>query len=151
MSLTLAGLTVVHVLAAGAWLGAMLYSLLVLQPRASQYFARAEELERFVVAVSAGARWKVLGVAAAVGLSGAAIAALEWRGSLFTVLVALKVALLVPILLVFGYASWRLWPARLLASREEIPTYQRAFRRVGLGLIALVGAECVLGVLARFA
>jgi uncharacterized membrane protein len=147
------GATAVHVLAAAAWLGAMLYSLFVLQPRAAAYFARPDDFERFVAAVSAGARWKVLGVAAAVGLSGATIAALGWRGapSALALLVALKVALLVPILLIFGYASWRLWPARVMASRAEIPAYQAAFRRVGWSLILLVGAESVLGVLARYA
>ena len=148
-----AGLTAVHVLAAAAWLGAMLYSLFVMQPRAGRYVASAEQFERFVTAVSAGARWKVLGVAATVALSGAAAAALTWRGppSPFGLLVALKVALLVPILSIFAYASWMLWPARVMAGRAEIPRYQRAFRLVGWSLIALVSLECVLGVLTRLA
>ena len=43
-----------------AWLGAMVYSLFVLHPQAHRYFRTETEFEAFIVAVSGGARWKVL-------------------------------------------------------------------------------------------
>jgi putative copper export protein len=142
----------IHVLATSAWFGAMLYSLVVLQPRATLYFDRPEEFENFITAVSDGARWKVLAVAGLSALSGVAIALVTWpeeNSTAWILLGALKVALLLLALAVFGYASWRLWPARVLATREEIPGFQVAFRRVGWAMLTLIGSAAVLGVAMR--
>jgi hypothetical protein len=68
----------IHVLATSAWFGAMLYRLVVLQPRAMLYFDRPEEFENFIAVVSDGARWKVLAVAGLSALSGVGIAVVTW-------------------------------------------------------------------------
>lgn len=45
---------------------------------------------------------------------------------------------------VFGWVSWRLWPARIFALPEEIAGWQRRFEAVGRNLLGLVTAEFVL-------
>jgi hypothetical protein len=50
---------------------------------------------------------------------------------------------------VFCFTSWRLWPARVMASAAEIPKFQRAFRLVAMTLLILVGASMVLGVIGK--
>lgn len=142
----------VHALAGAAWLGAMIYSLFVLQPKAAAFFKSPEDFEEFVAHVANGARWKVLAAFALIAASGAALAALRWRtpvSPLWVAAVAAKTALLLVALAVFVYASWRLWPARIFAAGDEVPRFRRAFARVGLAMIALIGTAFALGVLAR--
>lgn len=146
-----AGLTILHVLAGAVLLGAMLYSLTVVQPRARAYFTRPEEFEEFTAFVSRGARWRVVAALAIIGLSGAAVATTVGRVSTaWTVLFASKGCAFVLIYFLFVHVSWRLWPARVFAAREEIPLLQQAFRRVGAAMILLVGLSLVAGVLMRF-
>jgi putative copper export protein len=141
-----------HPLAGAAWLGSMFYSLTVLQPRAKAFFATDAEFEELITAISAGARWKVLGAFTFVGLSGVALFALLWRADpepAWLVVMGCKVALFLAALAVFGHVSWRLWPRRVMASPAEVPALQRRFTRVGFTMITLVGTSMVLGVLAR--
>src|SRR5574339_645930 len=63
-------LAVAHVLAGAAWFGAMFYSLTVLHPRARSFFGNPRQLEDFLAHLAAGARWKVLGGAAFIALTG---------------------------------------------------------------------------------
>ena len=142
----------VHALAGAAWFGAMIYSLLVLQPKAAAFFTKPSDFEAFAAHVAHGARWKVLAAFALVAVTGLALIALRWRtpaSPLWVAAMIAKAALLLTALAVFGYASWRLWPARVFAADEEVPGFQRAFRRVGIAMIALIGAAFTLGVLAR--
>lgn len=141
-----------HVLAAAAWFGAMFYSYAVLHPRAARFFGGPEALEPFIVSVSAGARWKVLGGVLLLALSGLGLALR--RGSLgpaggWLALIAAKGALLVVTTLLFGVVSWRLWPERLMAAPREIAAHQRRFRRVAEAMLLLVGLNIVLGVAAH--
>ena len=139
-------LTTVHAGTAAVWLGAMLYSLLVVQPRA---MAALKDPEALSVALAAGARWKVISVCAVLAASGAGLIAVEDDATTaWSVLVALKVVLLAGALLLFSYVSWRLWPARLFALLAELPAYRRRFRRVAYALTAMVGVAFVLGTVA---
>jgi putative copper export protein len=145
-------LTVLHSLAGAAWFGAMFYSAMVLQPRAQAYFQRPESFEQFISAISSGARWKVLTAFAMVGASGIVMALLEVqrpRSPLWSMLVAGKLVLYLIALAVFIYTSWRLWPARILASAEEVPIIQRRFRRIGQIMLCLIGLSFVLGLVAH--
>jgi hypothetical protein len=144
-------LAIVHGLAGAAWFGAMVYSLTVLQPRATRYFDRPERFEDFITAVSAGARYPVLAAFALVGCSGLGLLLTDWKmtSTLWIVLIAAKGCLFLAALTLFVYTSWRLWPARVLALREEIPALQRTFRRVGWTMITLVGLNLVLGIVAH--
>lgn len=142
---------VLHVLSGAAWLGAMAYSFFILHPRARAYFADLAAFESFMVAVSHGARWKVLGALGLLGLSGGVLLGARARQPLSAVWLALmgvKLALLLAASALFVYVSWRLWPARLFVSAEEIPHFQQAFRRAAVLMMALAASAMVLGVLA---
>ena len=155
-SLLHAALAVVHTGAAAAWLGAMLYSLLVLQPRAASFFRDAEDLEDFTIVLAAGARPKVLALVAALAVSGAGLTVLELTADdapegPWLALVAAKGAALVVAVALFAYVSWRLWPARARAhalQSPELPALQRPFRLVAVALTGVVAAALVLGAVA---
>jgi hypothetical protein len=144
-------LAAVHALTGAAWLGAMIYSLTVLQPRAIRFFDGPERFEEFITVVSHGARRKVLAVFAITAVTGLGLVLLRPGpvSAVWVVLVVLKTVLLVASLVLFVYVSWRMWPARVLALPEEIPGLQRQFRRAGLTMIALVGLNFLLGILAQ--
>lgn len=142
-------LSMTHVLVAAAWFGAMFYSLTVLHPRAALIFKKNEDFEAFITTLSDGARWKVLGACFLIAVSGIGLAIINWRSpvpSIWLVLVGLKFALFLVALAFFSYTSWQLWPARVFAATEDIPTFQRKFRLIGWSLIVLVGVNIALGV-----
>ena len=136
----------VHLLAAAVWLGAMAYSLAVVQPRSQRFIEDERRREAFAVELAAGARRPVLGVIALLAGSGAALVALEAApGSGWWLIVGAKVALLAAAAALFWHVSWRLWPRRLFATPEELPALRGRFRGVAWALLALVGLEIVLG------
>ena len=139
-------LTTVHAGTAAVWLGAMLYSLLVVQPRA---VAELEDPEPLFVALAAGARWKVIAMCAVLAASGAGLIAIEDDASgAWAVLVGVKTALLIAALALFAHVSWRMWPARLFALPGDVPAHRRRFRAVALTLTGLVTAAFALGTVA---
>ena len=146
----------VHVGATAVWLGAMVYSLLVVQPRLTAFFADAREREDFATVLAAGARWKLLGLAVALALSGAGLAALEVAeeespSNAWIALVVAKAALLAAAVALLVYVSWRLWPARLLAHMSgspELRRIQHRFRVIGVTLTVLITGGLLAGVLA---
>jgi uncharacterized membrane protein len=73
-----AALLGVHVLGGGVWVGAMVFSIFILQPRAEQFFRREADLEDFIFSVVHGARWKVFSGIVAILLSGIGLAV--WPG-----------------------------------------------------------------------
>jgi hypothetical protein len=135
-------LVLVHVGVAAGWLGAMAYSLLVVQPRAERY--AGDDYEQFAAVLAAGARWPVVAMMAALALSGAGLVVVADQ-ALWVVVV--KSALLAVSVALFWYVSWRLWPRRLFALPSELPAIRRRFRLVAYGLLATVGLSFVLGVL----
>jgi uncharacterized membrane protein len=149
-------LALVHVVVAAAWLGGMLYSLVVVQPRLKTFFQDAGEREDFATVLASGARWKVLGLAAALVLSGAGMTAIELNeadspSGAWIALVVAKALLLAAAVALFAYVSWRLWPRRLLANLSgspELQEIQARFRVISLTLTALVAAGLVAGVIA---
>jgi putative copper export protein len=139
-----------HVLAGAAWFGAMLYSLMVLHPRARSFFRSPGQFEEFIAYLAAGARWKVLGGAAFIALTGVGLLLLPAAGETSTAwyaCIAAKVVLFVLAVGLFCFASWKLWPDRVFASPVEIPKYQRRFRIIAFTLLILVGVSTALGVL----
>lgn len=149
MNLSYAAILTAHVLAAAAWFGAMFYSFSVLHPRAKVYFRDVGRFEDFIAFIAAGARYKVLGGAAFIAVSG--IVLLLYRedaATLWWLIMAGKTVLLSIALFIFAYASWWLWPERLFASAEEIPGLQRKFATVAVSLIVIVTLCFALSVLA---
>jgi hypothetical protein len=138
-----------HLLLGAGWFGAMAYSLFVLQPKAARYFATDDaEHETFLTTLADGARWKVVGLLAAVAGTGAGLAALAGhRSGWWWALLAAKVGLLAAAGAGFWLVSWRYWPARVFALPAELPGIRRRFRRVALGLLGCAAAASVLGAL----
>jgi hypothetical protein len=94
-------LVVVHVGVTAAWLGAMVYSIAVVQPKLAEFFVDPAEREDFATVLASGARWKVLTLAALLTLSGAGLTWIELTeadspSSAWTALVAAKSACLRP-------------------------------------------------------
>src|SRR3954471_21741298 len=117
-------LLLAHLSAAATWLGGMVYSLAIVQPRARRVLASADRYEGLAVAVGAGARRGVLALIGLLAASGAGLVAVEIAGArdpgaLWAVLVAVKAVLLMAATTVFAHVSWRLWPARLFALPAE--------------------------------
>jgi hypothetical protein len=145
-------LMLAHAGIAAIWLGAMVYSLLVVQPRAERFLGDPRRYEEFAATLAAGARWKVLGVMAALGLTGAGLVWLVVTGepapsAWWIILVVAKSALLAASVVLFWFVSWRLWPRRLFALPDELPAIRRRFRLVAVALTATVAANFALGVL----
>jgi len=142
-------LGVAHVLAGSAWFGAMLYSLLVLHPRARLFFGNPRQFEDFISYIAAGARWKVLGGAAFIGLTGLGLvlcAPVKQTSSAQWAILITKITLFAAAISLFCFTSRVLWPARTLASSEEIPGFQQKFRVIAVMLLVLVGLSAALGV-----
>lgn len=136
----------IHVLGGGVWIGAMVFSVFVLHPRAERFFQRASEFEDFIFHVVHGARWKVLAGIAAIAGSGAALTVT--RGPLSTLL-ALKLALFAVSLGLFVYVSWVLWPRRVFAREDELAAVRRRFWWVGVAMITSNALNMGLGILSR--
>ncbi len=146
-------LSILHALAGAVWLGAMVYSLFLLQPKAKAYFGNDADFERFITAASSGARWKVLGGLVVIGLSGIVLAMLIMPASVgagWWSILGAKALLFVVAVGLFVHVSWRLWPARLFADATEVQRYQRSFRRAGMSMAAIATASIALGIAARF-
>jgi hypothetical protein len=142
-------LALIHTGIGAVWLGSMVYSLGVVQPRIGRLFdspARAEDVYR---ELAAGNRWRVVAMIVFLGLSGAALAFSGGdRSTTWWALVAAKAALLLAAAALFWWVSWRGWPARVFALPAELPGLQSRFRRVALLMTGLVGLAFTLGVLA---
>jgi len=142
----------VHLGAAVAWLGAMGYSLFVVQPRIRRFLpdpARAEELYR---ELGAGNRWPVIGLIVVLGVSGLALVFLhDGQSNGWWLAIAAKALLLVLASALFWWVSWRAWPRRVFALPAELPAEQARFRRVALTMTTFVAAAFFLGILAAHA
>jgi hypothetical protein len=146
-------LGLIHTGIGAVWLGSMVYSLGVAQPRIGRLFgdpAKAEEVYR---ELAAGNRWRVVAMIAFLGLSGAALLLSDGDGgsdrtATWWALIAAKVGLLIAAAGGFWWVSWRGWPARVFALPAELPALQSRFRRVAIGMTALVAAAFALGVVA---
>jgi hypothetical protein len=137
-----------HVGVAALWLGSMAYSLFVVQPRVARLLrdpGRAEEIYR---ELGAGNRWRVIGLIAALWVTGILLVIVH-KGSVGTLwwsAVAAKALLLGAASALFWWVSWRGWPRRVFALPAEVPAEQARFRRVALWMLALAGVAFVLGV-----
>ncbi len=143
----------VHVLGGGVWIGAMVFSIFVLHPRAEIYFKRVTreaDFEDFIFTVVHGARWKVFSGIVAILLSGAALAV--WPGhhvngdALWRSLFALKLLLFATSAGCFVYVSWTLWPRRTFATAAELPAIKTRFTRVGVLMIVTNALNMALGI-----
>jgi hypothetical protein len=131
------------------WLGSMTYSLFVVQPRVARVLTDPVKAEDVYRELGAGNRWRVIGLIAVLAASGIGLLFVHGGHSgTWWLVIAFKAALLVAASALFWWVSWRGWPLRVFALPAEIPGVQARFRRVALGMVALVGCAFVLGVAA---
>lgn len=150
---TEAALLGVHVLGGGVWVGAMVFSIFVLHPRAEQFFERDAEFEDFMFTVVHGARWKVFSGVVAILLSGVGLAlwpthAIAHDGVWLTLFVA-KLSLFCVAAGSFVYVSWILWPKRTFATAAELPAIKAHFIAVGVLMVVANALNMGLGIAAH--
>jgi hypothetical protein len=128
---------VVHLTIAAIWLGSMVYSLVVVQPRVERFFPDAERREEFLLILANGNRRPVVALIAALLLTDVAVLVVRPE-----VRLGYGVALLLYVLAgaLFVHVSWRHWPARVFALAEELPGFQHRLRRLAWAMTGLVGA-----------
>lgn len=144
-------LMLLHVLAGAAWFGSMFYSIFVLQPRLCRYFDQPADRERFLLALSHGARWHMVAAITLVALSGLGLLLVprERMSDTWLILIGMKTGLLIGSTVLFWRISWYWWPARLFALDAELPTFQWRFRIGAVAMLVLVGLNATFGVVAR--
>lgn len=136
-----------HVVAGAIWLGSMVYSLFVVQPRTASFFAADDDArEGFLTLLAGGNRWPVFGIIAALATTGLALLALDPPSDAGFALQMVKGIALIAATIVFVYVSWRMWPRRVFALPAERPAHRRALRRAAYSLLALVGLAFALGI-----
>lgn len=143
-----------HLLLGAVWLGAMAYSIGVVQPKLLAFHGDPVSAENVATYVAAGARWKVVGVIGALAASGAVLVAVAISDGLpsdwWWLVVCAKLVLLGAASVIFWRVSWHMWPRRVFAQASEVAAHQAAFRRAGYSLIVLVASASVLGVALRW-
>jgi hypothetical protein len=139
-------LAIVHAGLAAAWVGGMAYSLLVVQPKLKRYFGADEEArEALTTVIASGNRWKVVGLIAAIALTGVALLVLE---SEHWWIHAVKGVLLLGASGIFWYVSWRHWPRRVFATAAEQSVLRRQLVVLAGTMLGLTGTAFALGVAA---
>lgn len=142
-------LVVAHAGLAAVWLGSMLYSLVVVQPRAARFLSTDDDaLEEFLTVLGAGNRRPVVAIVAGLFATLAAVTLLEPPSTAQAVLFAAEAITLVAAAAVFVRVSWRLWPRRVFALPEERPAHRAALHRHAMTMVALVGTAFALAVAA---
>jgi Flp pilus assembly protein TadB len=137
---------IIHAGLAAAWVGGMAYSLFVVQPKLKKYFGPDREgRETLTAVIASGNRWKVVGLIAAIAVTGLVLLLLDqdhWW------IHALKAVLLLGASGIFWYVSWRHWPRRVFATAAEVPALQRRLVVLAGSMLGLTGLAFALGVLA---
>lgn len=124
------------------WLGSMVYSLVVVQPRVARFFRDDEQREEFLVVLANGNRWPVVALVVGLLLSGGGVA-IAGSGPVavgFTLAVGLDLVAAG----IFVDVSWRHWPARIFALPEEIPGFRRRLTARAATMTVLVGVSYVV-------
>lgn len=139
----IAAVQVCHLVLAAIWMGSMIYSLIVVQPKVAAFFTDDEEREVFLAALANGNRWRVVALAGALTDSGAVVVA---GADSTPVRVGYSAALILYLaaVAVFIDVSWRHWPARVFALAHERAGFRKALKRRAWTMAALVGTGFVV-------
>lgn len=144
-------LEAMHTAALASWFGCMVYSVMFVQKHPMR--AREPRIwENFVTEMVHGVRWIVMGTMAVIFPTWIALivlhAASQGADALWLSLVVAKSLVLIGVVLLFTYLSYHLWPLRIFALPEEIPSLDKRFMGASQGLVMTLGGALVLGVVA---
>lgn len=144
-------LEAVHTAALASWFGCMCYSVMFVQKHPMR--AREPRIwENFVTEMVHGVRWVVMGTMAVIFPTWVALIVLHTAShgadALWLSLVIAKSLFLIGVVLLFAYVSYHLWPLRIFALPEEIPSLDRRFMGASQGQLVTLGGALVLGVVA---
>jgi hypothetical protein len=131
-------LEMAYLVLAALWLGSMVYSLAVVQPRIVRFFADDNEREMFLLMLAHGNRWPVVALITALAVSAGAVIASATGAVAVGYVVALAFDAVAAI--IFVNVSWRHWPARIFAMPGELPGYRRRLSVQARAMTVLVGA-----------
>ncbi|TDE02442.1 hypothetical protein [Jiangella asiatica] len=144
-----AAVAVAHVGLAAAWLGSMLYGLLIVQPRLARLLSADDELlEELLTRLGAGNRRPVLAIIVGLLVTAPLLAVAVDADGAQVALLAADGALVLAAGGTFARVSWRLWPRRVFALPSERPAHRAALRRHALFMVALVGGAFTAAVTA---
>jgi putative copper export protein len=127
---------IIHLTIAAVWLGSMIYSLVVVQPRVDRFFPDLERREEFLQTLANGNRRPVVALIGGLLLTDLAILVARPEARIGYG-IALPLYLLAGSL--FAHVSWRHWPARVFALPQELVIFQLRLRRLAWSILALVG------------
>jgi Flp pilus assembly protein TadB len=120
--------------------------LFVVQPKLKKYFGPDQEnREGLTTVIASGNRWKVVGLIAAIAVSGLVLVLID---SEHWWIHAVKGFLLLGASAIFWYVSWRHWPGRVFATSAELPALQRRLVVLATTMLGLTGLAFALGVAA---
>jgi hypothetical protein len=128
---------IAHLTIAAVWLGSMVYSLAVVQPKVARFFDDIQRREEFITTLAQGNRWRVVGLIVALIATAAATIVTTSRAAIGY---AVVIGLYAVASAIFVYISWRHWPARVFARPEDLPWLHRQFRFLARTMLALVAA-----------
>jgi uncharacterized membrane protein len=143
-------LAAIHMLSAAAWLGALVYRVFFVDRKATKFFQRESEYERYSLDLAHGMRYVVMAALIACGLSGFVMAGLRWNASesWLSIMVAKTVLWMIASAL-FAYISWVFWPRRVFADASEWPGLRRQGLLLSLVMIGIAALGMVLGQIAQ--
>jgi hypothetical protein len=139
---TMVTVQLVYLVLTTLWLGSMVYSLALVQPKIARFFRDDEQREEFSVVLANGNRWPVVALIVGLLLSGGGVA-FAGSGAVsvgYTVAVGLDLVAAG----IFVDVSWRHWPARVFALSEEIPGFRRRLTVRATTMTVLVGVSYVV-------
>ncbi|MDX2972464.1 hypothetical protein [Kribbella solani] len=119
----------------------------MVQPKVKRYFGADQGgREALVAVIASGNRWKVIGLIAAIAVTGLGMLLIDHRGWWIH---AVKGLLLIAASGIFWYVSWRHWPQRVFATAAELPVLQRRLVVLASVILGLAGLAFALGVVAE--
>lgn len=143
-------LAAMHLLAAAAWFGALVYRTLFVDPKAMNFLGIGSGYESFALDLAHGMRRVVLTALLVCGLSGFGLLGLRWNPTNgWLALMVAKTGLWIVAFAVFAYVSWVYWPRRVFATADEWSSIRRQGRILSIGTIAIAVLGMLFGQLSQ--
>ncbi|MBM73819.1 MAG: hypothetical protein CMK59_00345 [Proteobacteria bacterium] len=141
-------LVLIHSFVAACWLGSIFYSATILNPKTPLYLSD-DESEEFLLKITHGNRYRILGSYSAVLLTGIVLLFLQrerLNQDLWMWIIVTKTLFSIAYICIFYWVSWVVYPWRIFASKEERPKYRRKNTILRWLMFSCVAICFVLGI-----